>query len=78
MYLEQADMGKDLCMIVDEQLTFEKDINEKINKASGVMELTRRSFTYLNQGDFKRLYVALVRPLLEFGNIIWSPISKKE
>ena len=76
--LERAEMEKDLGIMVDEQLTFETHINEKINKASRVMGLIRRSFVHLNRGNFKRLYVALVRPHLEFGNIIWSPIRKKD
>ncbi len=59
--LERVDMEKDLGIMVDEQLTFKTHINEKINKASRVMGLIR-SFVYLNQENFKRLYVALVRP----------------
>ncbi len=70
-------MEKDLDITVDEQLTSENPINEQIKKASRVMGLIIRSFTYLNQENFKRLYVALVKPHLEFSNIIWSPIRKK-
>ncbi len=42
------------------------------------MGLIRISFKYLSQENFKKLYVALVRPHLEFCNIIWSPIRKKD
>ncbi len=76
--LEQADMEMDLGAMVEEQLTFETHINEKINKASRVMGLIRRSFVYLNQENFERVYIALVRPHLKFGNNIWSPIRKKD
>ncbi len=41
------------------------------------MGLIGRSFKYLNQENFKRLSVALVRSHLEFGNINWSPMRKK-
>ncbi len=36
-----------------------------------------RSFLDLNEGNFIRLYKALVKPYLEFGSIIWS-LSRKE
>ncbi len=32
----------------------------------------------LNRGNFISLYRALVRPQLEFGNVIWSPSRKKD
>ena len=39
--------------------------------------LIRRSFTYLEPMLFKKLYVAFVRPHLEYGNSVWSPYLRK-
>ena len=33
----------------------------------------RRSFSYLDCDTFKRIYVAFVRPHLEYGEAVWSP-----
>lgn len=76
--LERVDSEKDLGIIVDQHLTFEQHINDKINKANRTMGLIRRSFVDLNKENFIRLYKALVRPQLEFGNVIWSPSRKKD
>ena len=39
--------------------------------------LIRRSFAYLEPTFFKKLYVAFVRPHLEFSNSVWSPYLRK-
>ena len=33
----------------------------------------RRSFSYLDCNTFKRIFVAFVRPHLEYGEAVWSP-----
>ena len=33
----------------------------------------RRSFAYLDYDTFKRIYIAFVRPHLEYGEAVWSP-----
>eukprot|EP00794_Sanderia_malayensis_P006500 gene6500-7245_t len=36
------------------------------------------SYTYIDCQVLKQLYIALVRPILEYGNSVWSPIYKKD
>ncbi len=76
--LERVHREKDLGIIVDQHLTFEQHINEKVNKANRMVGLIRRSFVDLNKENIIRLYTALVRPQLEFGNEIWCPSRKKD
>ena len=33
---------------------------------------------YLDGDSLKKLYIALVRPVLEYGNVAWSPRLKKD
>lgn len=53
---------------IDEKLTFNEHINNKINKANSVMG-TRRANDYLDQYRFL-LFKVLVRPHLEYANQI--------
>ena len=56
---------KDLGVVIDGKLDFEKHINIKINNASGIMAVIRRSFVSLNGANFVPLYNSLVRSHLE-------------
>ena len=40
--------------------------------------LIKRTFTYLNKDILLKLYKSLVRPHLEYGNIIWYPLLKRQ
>ena len=40
--------------------------------------LIKRTFTYLNKDILLKLYKSLVRPHLEYGNIIWYPVLKRQ
>ena len=52
-------------------------IAEKVNKANSVVGAIRRSFEYLDEDTFKKLYTALVRPHLEYANAVWNPYKKE-
>ena len=40
--------------------------------------IIKRSFTYINKVMFLQLYKALVRPHLEYANVIWNPQYKRQ
>ena len=67
---------KDLGVIVDNHLTFRNHIAEKVNKANQIMGLIRQAFVFLDKHNFNLLYKSLVRPHIEYGNIVWSPFHK--
>ena len=46
--------------------------------AHALIGLIRRSFDYLDKDMFIKLYKALVRPHLEYGNTIWHPRLKRQ
>ena len=75
--LEHVFKEKDLGIIVDSQLKFDEHIATKVKRANSMAGLIRRSFTYLEPMLFKKLYVAFVRPHLEYGNSVWSPYLRK-
>ena len=75
--LEHVFDEKDLGVILDVELKFEKHISEKINKANAIMGLIRRSFSYLGPELFKKLYLTFVRPHLEYAQAVWHPHLRK-
>ena len=75
--LEHVFEEKDLGIIIESQLKFDEHISTKVQKANAMVGLIRRSFTYLEPMYFKKLYVALVWPHLEYGQSIWSPYLRK-
>ena len=75
--LGEIEEQKDIGVIIDSNLEFDKNINQKINKANSIMAVIRRSFTTLNQHNFVPLYKALVRSHLDYAISIWSPYKQK-
>ena len=68
---------KDLGITVDEQLTFEDHIIEKVNIANRNMGIIRRTFQFLDKEMFLNLYCAQVRPHLSTRTQCGSPIKSK-
>ena len=71
--LEETVVEKDLGVVVDNKLTFSHHINSIVARANQVMGMIRRSFKYMDKDIFVQLFTSRVRPILEYGNVIWSP-----
>ena len=69
--------SKHVRVMVDDKITFDKHIQQKINKANSIMGLIRRTYTFLDETSFRYLFQALVRPHLEYAEAVWSPFTKK-
>lgn len=67
---------KDIGVIVDEELSFERHAHEKINKATSIFAAIRRTFKYLKPDTFLPLYKTLVRSHLDYANSVWAPHKK--
>ena len=65
-------------VIFDNNLKFPSHIINQVNKANRLMELIRRSYTYLDKNSFRYLFHALVRPHLEYCVPICYPFLKKD
>ena len=68
--LAYTEEEKDLGVVIDSKLDFEKHINININKACGIMAVIRRSFVSLNGVNFVPLYKSLVGSHLEYASCI--------
>ena len=67
---------KDLGILNDEHLRFRNNIAGKVNKANQIIGLICRTFVHLDMYNFNLLCKSLVRPHLEYGNIIWRTVLK--
>ena len=64
---------KDLGIIIDNGLRFDQHISSIVKKANRNMGIIRRTFQFLDCQTFIKLYKALVRSTLEYGQSVWSP-----
>ena len=71
--LEHVADEKDLGVTFDSDLTFEDHMSMKVNKANAIVGLIRRSFSFLDENLFKKLYTSFVRPHLEYAQSVWAP-----
>ena len=71
--LETTSLEKDLGIHMDEDLKFHHHVRLSVNKANKILGLIRRTFSNLDEKSLPLLYKSLVRPHLEYGNIIWHP-----
>ena len=71
--LEATELEKDLGVNIDPALKFSRHVEIQVNKANRILGLIRRSYEYLDGESLKHLFVALIRPHLEYCNVAWSP-----
>ena len=74
--LEQVEEEKDLGVLVDNQLKFHKQAAVATKKANSRLGLIKKSFALLDKKTLPLLYTSLVRPHLEYGNVVWGPFYK--
>jgi hypothetical protein len=73
---EETKEEKDLGVLISNTLKSSAHVAMADSKVNQVLGMIRRSFTYMDIPLMKQLYTSLVRPHLEFGNVIWNPYLK--
>jgi ribonuclease P/MRP protein subunit RPP40 len=76
--IQSTQEEKDLGVITDSKMSFESHINSIAARASRIMGMIRRSYTYLSVTNFPLLFKGLVRPLLEYAQAAWQPYKVKD
>ena len=71
--LENVKEEKDLGVIIDNQLKFHTHTSAAVKKANSILGLIKRSFVALDEDTPPLLFTSMVRPHLEYANIIWGP-----
>ena len=75
--LVESKVEKDLGVLIDNSLNFDERITTAIKKANSKLGMIKRAFVYLDKDMLKPLYTALIRPHLEYGNIVWAPVQQQ-
>ena len=76
--LEETEAEKDLGVYMDPNLKFRRQAAAAVSKASQVLAVIRRSFQLLDKSTMPVLFKTLVRPHLEYGNIVWEPFNRAD
>ena len=74
--LEEIEVEKDLGVIVDKDLKFHKHASFAIKKANTILGLIKRYFAVFDHKTLPKLFKAMVRPHLEYGNVVCGPHFK--
>ena len=75
--LEKTNLEKDLGVYVDENLNFKEHIKTTVKKSNYACYKILKNFTYREDKILVPLFKALVRPILEYGNVVWNNCIKK-
>ena len=71
--IEQVTAEKDLGIIIDNQMKFHQHVSFAASKAMRMIGVIRKTFCSISIDTFPSLYNTLIRPHLEYGNVIWGP-----
>ena len=74
--LNTVNQEKDLGVTIDSELKFKQQAARAISKANQILAVIRRSFCRIDAITLPILFKSLVRPHLEYGNVIWGPFSR--
>ena len=67
-----SSIQKHLGLVLDEKLTFDHHLNEKIAKANKGISLIKRLYKYLPRQSLMCIYKSFVRPHLDYADIIYD------
>ena len=68
--LVESNKERDLGIILDIKLKFHIQTAHVVNKGFSILGIIKKSFENLDEHTVPILYITLVRPILEYGNII--------
>ena len=71
--INNSQLLKDLGVIFYPKFNYNHHIYEITHKANKILGILKRTFLFLNKKTFLLLYKSLIRPHLEYANVIWYP-----
>ena len=71
--LDERDVMKYLGILIDSKLSWSAHIDYTVKKANVTLSFLVRNFKHCSSDVKLKCYLSLVRPILEYASIIWSP-----
>jgi len=68
---------KDLGVFVSSDLNWDKQVSQVCSSADFWFKMISKCFVFKTKDLIRQLYTTLIRPKLEYANVIWYPSSKK-
>ena len=75
--LECTSNEKDIGVHIDPLLKFNLHVHEIIKKANRIKYLIIKNITYKTKNIMVPLFKALVRPIIEYANVVWNNNQRK-
>ena len=76
--LEVTEAEQDLGVVVDNKLSFDKHIQEVVKKGNKITGMISHYICNKTKQIMIPLYKTLVRPILEYGNVVWAPRLRRD
>ena len=73
--LENTESEKDLGVLIDNSLKFHHQTAAATKKANQILGIIKKSYETRDRFTMTTLYKTMVRPHLEYGNLIWGPFN---
>ena len=74
--IEQVESHKRFGLIIDEDLTYEINVDELCNKLSKRLGLLRHISPYLKKNQRIIYFNAVIKPLMMYASSVWTSCSK--
>ena len=71
--ITSTDKQKDLGIWIDPNLSFHSHTHYTVSRANRILGLISKCFQYFDSTMMLSLYKTIVRPIVEYGNVIWGP-----
>ena len=75
--LKSADKEKDLGVVVQSNLSPEGHFNKVVGEGLAIVANIRTTFTHLDEKLIKKVIESILRPKLEYAQVVWAPHLKK-
>lgn len=76
--LTETPVERDLGVQVDANLKFRQQAATAVATTTRVLAVIRRSFSLIDERTLPLLFKTLVRPHLEYGNLVWGPFNRAD
>ena len=75
--LQESNKEKDLGVIINNKLSPEDHINDKVRNTYNLLANMRMAFAYIDEEMVKKIITSFIRPTLEYAAVVWNPHLKK-